>query len=59
MPATPRQGDADSAWGEGFEEDLEQARRVAAAIVEALRRSGFQGDLPQAAGAHHSTPKGP
>ena len=31
-----------SAWGEGYNEDLEQARRVAAAIVEALRRSGFQ-----------------
>ena len=30
-----------SAWGEGFEEDLEQARRVAAAIVEALRLRRF------------------
>lgn len=31
-----------SAWHEGFDEDLEQARRVAAAIVGALRRGGFQ-----------------
>ena len=47
-----------SAWGEGYNEDLEQARRVAAAIVEALRRSGFQ-DLPQATGAPSQHAQGP
>ena len=47
-----------TAWGEGFNEDLEQARRVAAAIVEALRRSGFQISRKPPA-PHHSTPKGP
>lgn len=47
-----------SAWGEGYNEDLEQARRVAAAIVEALRRSGFQISRKPPA-PHHSTPKGP
>jgi hypothetical protein len=46
-----------SAWGEGFEEDQEQARRVAAAIVEALRRSGFQVSRDPPA-PQHSTPKG-
>ena len=47
-----------SAWGEGFKEDVEQARRVAVAIVEALRRSGFQISRTPPA-PHHSTPKGP
>ena len=47
-----------SAWGEGFKEDQEQARRVAAVIVEALRRSGFQISRKPPA-PHHSTPKGP
>ncbi len=47
-----------SAWGEGYNEDLEQARRVAAVIVEALRRSGFQ-DLAQATGATSQHAQGP
>jgi hypothetical protein len=53
-----------SAWHEGYDEDLEQARRVAAAIVEALRRSGFQGvwitlvSFTRATSARRGNPQG-
>jgi hypothetical protein len=39
-----------SAWGEDFDEDLEQARRVAAVIVEGVTTQRLP-DLPQATGA--------
>jgi hypothetical protein len=47
-----------SAWGEGFDEDLEQARRVAAVIVEAFTTQRLP-DLPQATGATSQHAQGP
>jgi hypothetical protein len=44
-----------AAWHKGYDEDLQQARRVAAAIVDALQATGFRISREP----RHSTPKSP
>lgn len=45
-----------AAWHEGYDEDLQQARRVAVASVDALHATGYRIALNPPASPPHHTP---
>jgi hypothetical protein len=52
------------AWHEGYDEDQQQARRVAVASLDALQATGYRISRPPTASPHHHrdappSPEGP
>ena len=43
-----------AAWYEGYDEDLQQARRIAVAVVKALQASGYRISRALPVSPHHT-----